>query len=101
MVMWNTSTYEPFSDHTKAVTLTEPSTLKIEDNLPIIDGATAPYPVYAAFAQAVYPEKKYDQHDSEVMSNRTGEAYNNLINGRADIIFALPHLTSSWRWRND
>lgn len=85
----DTSTYEPFSDHTRAVTLTEPSTLKIEDNLPIIDGATALYPVYAAFAQAVYPEKKYDQYDSEVMSNRTGEAYNNLINGRADIIFAL------------
>ncbi|WP_346267696.1 substrate-binding domain-containing protein [Sporosarcina sp. E16_3] len=85
----DTSAYEPFSDHTKAVTLTEPSMLKIEENLPIIDGATALYPVYAAFAQAVYPEKKYDQHDSEVMSNRTGEAYSNLVNGRADIIFAL------------
>ncbi|MBO0587777.1 PstS family phosphate ABC transporter substrate-binding protein [Sporosarcina sp. E16_8] len=85
----DTSTYEPFGDHTKAVTLTEPSTMKIEENLPIIDGATALYPVYAAFAQAVYPEKKYDQHDSEVMSNRTGAAYSNLINGRADIIFAL------------
>lgn len=85
----DTNAYEPFSDHTKAVTLAEPSTLKIEDNLPIIDGATALYPVYAAFAQAVYPKKKYDQNDSEVMSNRTGEAYSNLINGRADIIFAL------------
>ena len=88
-VQVDTSTYEPFSDHTKAVNLTEPSTLKIEGNLPIIDGATALYPVYAAFAQAVYPKKKYDQHDSEVMSNRTGAAYSNLINGRADIIFAL------------
>ncbi|KAA0948867.1 hypothetical protein FQ087_16260 [Sporosarcina sp. ANT_H38] len=85
----DTNAYELFSDHTKVVALTEPSTLKIKDNLPIIDGATALYPVYAAFAQAVYPEKKYDQYDSEVMSNRTGEAYNNLINGRADIIFAL------------
>ena len=75
----DTSAYEPFSDHTKVVTLTEPSTLKIEDNLPIIDGATALYPVYAAFAQAVYPEKEYDQYESEVMSNRTDEAYKNLI----------------------
>ncbi|MFJ7935117.1 PstS family phosphate ABC transporter substrate-binding protein [Sporosarcina sp. NPDC096371] len=85
----DTSSYAPFSELSQVVTLTEPSTLKIEDNLPIIDGATALYPVYAAFAQAVYPEKEYDQYDSEVMSNRTGEAYANLINGRADIIFAV------------
>ena len=85
----DTNVYKPFSDHKKAVTLTEPSALKIEDNLPIIDGATALYPVYAAFAQSVYPEKKYDLHDSEVMSNRTGKVYSKLINGSADIIFAL------------
>ena len=57
--------------------------------MPVIDGATALYPIYAAFAQAVYPEKEYQPYDSEVMSNRTGAAYVNLINGRADIIFAL------------
>lgn len=84
-----TSEYAPFGEKTKVVTLNETPTLKIEDDLPIIDGATALYPVYAAFAQAVYPEKSYNQYDSEVMSNRTGEAYNNLINGRADMIFAL------------
>ncbi|WP_342506982.1 PstS family phosphate ABC transporter substrate-binding protein [Sporosarcina sp. FSL K6-2383] len=84
----DTSSYAPFHEHSQVVTLTEPSTLKITDNLPILDGATALYPIYSAFAQAVYPEKEYYQHDSEVMSNRTGEAYNNLINGRVDIIFA-------------
>jgi len=85
----DTSSYAPFHEHSQVVTLKEPSTLKIEDHLPIIDGATALYPVYSAFARAVYPEKEYYQHDSEVMSNRTGEAYENLINGRADIIFVL------------
>ena len=80
--------YEPFRENSKLVTLSEPSTLTLEDNLPIIDGATALYPVYSAFAQAVYPEKEYWQHDSEVMSNRTGEAYENLIYGRVDMIFA-------------
>lgn len=83
------SSYAPFHEHSQAVTLTEPSTLKIGDNVPIIDGATALYPVYAAFAQAVYPEKEYYQNDSEVMSNRTGEAYENLLTGKADIIFVL------------
>ena len=84
----DTNAYEPFSDNTKAVTLTELSTFKIEDNLLIIDGATALYPVYSAFAQAVYPGKEYDEFNSEVMSNRTGEAYNDLMNGKVDIVFA-------------
>ena len=63
--------------------------MQIEDELPVIDGATALYPIYAAFAQAVYPEKEYQPYNSEVMSNRTGVAYSNLINGKVDIIFAL------------
>ena len=83
------SSYAPFGEFSQVVSLKEPSTLKIENDLPIIDGATALYPVYAAFAQAVYPEKEYLQYDSEVMSNRTGEAYENLVNGRADIIFVV------------
>lgn len=81
--------YKPFQKKTKAVALDEPATLKIEDDLPVIDGATALYPIYSAFAQAVYPEKDYAVHGSEVMSNRTGQAYTNLINGTADIIFVL------------
>ncbi len=81
--------YQPFEKETKAVFLEKPASLNIEDDLPIIDGATALYPIYAAFAQAVYPEKEYQPDDSEVMSNRTGAAYTNLINGKADIIFAL------------
>lgn len=85
----DTFAYAPFDEHSKVVQLEERATLKIEENLPIIDGATALYPVYSAFAQAVYPEKEYNPYDSEVMSNRTGEAYNNLINGRVDMIFAL------------
>ena len=79
--------YQPFHPQSKAVKLNEAATLQIEDDLPVIDGATALYPLYAAFVQAVYPEKEYPPYDSEVMSNRTGLAYENLINGAADIIF--------------
>lgn len=81
--------YAPFTETSKAVTLDEKATLKIDDNLPVIDGATALYPVYSAFVQAIYPEREYYPYKSEVMSNRTGEAYDNLINGRVDLIFAL------------
>ncbi len=83
------SAYEPFSKNAKLVKLDEPSNLKITSELPVIDGATALYPVYSAFAQAVYPKKSYDPYESSVMVNRTGAAYENLLSGYADIIFVL------------
>lgn len=81
--------YSPFVERTKAVSLDRPASFQIEEDLPVIDGATALYPIYSAFAQAVYPEKEYDPYNSEVMSNRTGQAYTNLLNGKADLIFVL------------
>jgi phosphate transport system substrate-binding protein len=83
----NLSEYEPFDKNTKAVKLPETCTLKIADSLPLIDGATAMYPLYAAFVQATYPEKEYPVNKSEVGCGTTPEAYNNLISGKADLIF--------------
>lgn len=82
-------TYRPYKQGTKAVKLENPASLQLETDLPIIDGATALYPIYAAFAQAAYPEKDYPVYEGEVMSNRTGQAYANVIDGTADIIFVL------------
>ncbi|KZE37131.1 hypothetical protein AV656_11145 [Bhargavaea cecembensis] len=79
--------YAPFLEDTKAVSTDEPASFRLEGDLPVIDGATALYPLYASFAQAVYPEKDYDPYMSEVMSNRTGQAYESLINGEVDVIF--------------
>ncbi|SEN71787.1 phosphate transport system substrate-binding protein [Mesobacillus persicus] len=81
------SEYRPFIDGSKAVRLDEDSTFKIEDNLPSLDGATALYPVYAAFAQAVYPEKEYDLYNSEVVSSQTSHAFDRLVKGEVDIVF--------------
>lgn len=81
------SAYKPFQENTKAVTLDQPATLKLESPLPRLDGATALYPLYSAFAQAVYPKKDYDLYDSEVSVTTTPKAYTNLINGSADLIF--------------
>lgn len=80
--------YQPFADKGKLAVLPEPSQLTLTEDLPRLDGATALYPLYAAFAQAVYPRQDYDLHDSEVMVNTTPVAYKNLIEGRADMIFA-------------
>lgn len=83
----NLQQYSPFASGTKAMKLDEPATLKLESDLPVIDGATALYPMYAGFAQAVYPEKEYNLYNSEVMSNMTNVAYEKLIDGEVDIIF--------------
>ncbi|WP_404328760.1 hypothetical protein [Mesobacillus maritimus] len=50
--------YMPFAEDTKSVKLKGESTFKIKGDLPTLDGATALYPIYAAFVQAVYPEKE-------------------------------------------
>jgi phosphate transport system substrate-binding protein len=78
--------YEPFSGG-KTAGLDEEAEYKLTDNVPVLDGATALYPVYAAFANAVYPKDKYDPKDSAVLCGKTAGAYNNLLAGNADIIF--------------
>lgn len=80
--------YEPFRENSKLVKLDEPATLTLKEQLPKLDGATALYPLYAAFVQAVYPEREYASYDSEVMVNTTPAAYDNLFAGKVDIILA-------------
>ncbi|MEK4386887.1 substrate-binding domain-containing protein [Solibacillus sp. FSL W7-1464] len=80
--------YEPFTDKNKLVQLEKKPTLKLEEPLPKIDGATALYPLYAAITEHVYPEKEYNPYESEVVVNQTHEAYTNLIFGNTDMIFA-------------
>ena len=88
--------YEPFAEGTKAVYLEGESTLKFETPTIRMDGATALYPIYSAFVQAVYPEAKYDIYDfkyneeegyGQVTCTGTIEAYRRLIEGKTDIIF--------------
>ena len=88
--------YEPFAEGTKAVYLDEESTLKFDTPTIDMDGATALYPVYSGFVQAVYPEGKYDIYDykynedegyGQVTCTGTIEAYERLIRGKTDVIF--------------
>lgn len=79
--------YQPFrAESVLAKPDAEPN-YKIADKLPVLDGATALYPVYAAFANAVYPEDVYKPENSAVLCSKTAGAYNNLLEGKADIIF--------------
>lgn len=82
------SLYEPFKEDTLAASLNEKSTLSLSgDDLPVLDGATALYPLYAAFAQAVYDEDSYNSDPSIVSCSKTSAAYERIISGDADIIF--------------
>jgi len=79
--------YEPFTENNLLATSDEGSRYTITDNVPVLDGATALYPVYASFVQAVYPKGKYDMYKGPVWCSRTYGAYENLLEGKADIIF--------------
>ena len=81
--------YYPGSTGSKAAVLGEVSTLRLSSDLPVLDGATALYPVYASFVTAVYPRRFYAPYhsDSIVRCSTTSAAYNNLLEGKVDIIF--------------
>ena len=77
--------YRPFEPGTKAVTLDEPSSLTLTENLPIMDGALALYPVYSAVAQTVYDVSAYTD---EVRFTNTIRGFNALVDGDVDIFFS-------------
>ncbi len=82
--------YSPNKAESLVATLDEESTLQLKDNLPRMDGATALYPVYAAFAKAVYPRKSIGSpyaNSGHVICSTTSSAYEKIIQGDADIIF--------------
>ncbi len=88
MLLWE---YVPFGHSTRTATLPEASTLRFTQGARLrMDGATALYPVYAAFAQAVYPDggAEYSPYNSMVMCSGTVEAYEALARGETDVIFA-------------
>lgn len=82
--------YRPFAEDSLLIEPVEAS-LRLEEDLPILDGATALYPVYAAVAEAVYPEGDYSPYVSPdrgtVLCGRTDNAYLRLIGREVDLIF--------------
>jgi phosphate transport system substrate-binding protein len=50
---------------TKIARINGQSTLRFNDNLPRLDGATAMYPLYSAFVHAVYPERTLNPYFKE------------------------------------
>ena len=87
----NIESYLPFKEDSLIVH--ESSDIKIIENIPQMDGATALYPIYSAYVEALYPKEsvKYDGKDflkdSKIQKTGTTVAYQRVIDGETDIIF--------------
>ncbi len=82
----NIAEYMPFDSKSKIVTLEKEASLKLEDNLPILDGAAAVFPVYSAFINAVYPSNVEFNKEPFYYSN-TRMGYQCLARKERDIFF--------------
>lgn len=82
--------YLPFDENSKIVKIN--SEFKLTENLPVIDGAAALYPVFSAFVNAVYPETScsFDGEnftpESALQYTNTRGAYKAVADGTADIV---------------
>lgn len=83
--------YLPFADNSRIVKVN--AGLQLQDELPILDGATALFPLYSAFVNATYPKEsvQFDGQGftaaSSLQKTGTGDAYKAIVDGDADIIF--------------
>lgn len=82
--------YLPFDESSKIVKIN--SEFKLTEDLPVIDGAAALYPVFSAFVNAVYPESScsFDGEnftpESALQYTNTRGAYKAVADGTADIV---------------
>jgi len=96
----------PFSDGNFLATLDEEPDLKIIDNIPVLSGEKALYPVYASFVQAVYPEHhNYRTADILLPYNyyfrNEYSAYEYLWEGKIDILFCMEPSETQLKYFND
>ena len=80
-----THEYLPFEEDSKIVKLDNAS-LKLSGELPVIDGATAAFPVYSAFVHAVYPDHTR-LYDGVFEYNNTMGGYQRLAEKETDVFF--------------
>ncbi len=89
----DTSEYLPFDDDSKIARLDGEASLRfsILDDLPVIDGAAALFPLYSSFVNATYPSNiaPLNREDSPFQYHNTTGAYPLLIEGDIDIMVGV------------
>ena len=83
----NVHEYLPFREDSKIVKI-DSQTLKLTDDLPVIDGAAAFFPVYSAFVNAVYPETT-ELYDGVFEYNNTPGGYQLLAEKGIDLFLGV------------
>ena len=78
--------YEPFDPDSKIATLDQPASLTFRNDLPIVDGAAAVFPLYSAFVNATYPNW-VELYDGTLEYNNTVGGYQLLAERETDIFF--------------
>jgi len=83
----NVHEYLPFEEDSKIVKI-DSKTLKLTEDLPVIDGAAAFFPVYSAFVNAVYPETT-ELYDGVFEYNNTPGGYQLLAEKGIDLFLGV------------
>ena len=83
----NVHEYLPFREDSKIIKI-DSETLKLTDDLPVIDGAAAFFPVYSAFVNAVYPETT-ELYDGVFEYNNTPGGYQLLAEKGIDLFLGV------------
>ncbi len=85
----NVYEYLPFDENSKIATLDHETSLRFSetDELPIVDGAAAVFPVYSAFVNAVYPAPQKIDTEGVFQYNNTPQGYRRLAEKVTDIFF--------------
>lgn len=113
--MVDVENYLPFTQAAKLVH--REASLKLTENLPVLDGAAALVPVYAAFVEAVYPEDSvtyeggnfsadnfYGENfasDSSMQYKNTIRGFKAVVDGETDIFFCAAPSEDQLRYMRD
>ena len=89
----NTEEYLPFDENSKIARLDSEASLRFSplDDLPIIDGASALFPLYSSFVNATYPSNipPLNREDSPFRYHNTSGGYADLIKGEIDLMVGV------------
>ncbi|MDE5763948.1 MAG: substrate-binding domain-containing protein [Ruminococcus sp.] len=97
--------YLPFDKDSGIVNVS--SDFRISEDIPVIDGAAALYPVFSAFVNSVYPENSVDfdgtdfTAESRLQMRNTRTAYKAIVDGDADIIICAEPSLEQLQYASD
>ena len=84
--------YQPFYDVSVIAKLEEPSELQLrtEDGLPVINGSSTLFPLYASIVNMIYPEDigELNEEGSPFRYGDTASAFDELLSGKTDLVFS-------------